>query len=301
MHHSFTTRESAVQHYLATGEHDVCFRGWPGSNLLDAARAGDALLRTALIAQVRSRSAPAGITTALQAVDFATLTRSKVAPMVRGLFPLHERALVLAMLERSVVFLTPNNIESVLRSTPWLDTAWSLANLYLDSIGAERISHQARAIVGLSEETTCYVSLDYFADQDPCADYLLHEAAHIFHNCKRTTVGLPETRRREWLLDIDFGKRETFAYACEAYGRILVLGDTPARRRDALVAHTEGPPPGDETVDAESYFEILREAVGVRNGWKAILRRCAPSRLRRPAASTTEAAVRHRPAVDHPT
>lgn len=48
-----------------------------------------------------------------------------------------------------------------------------------------------------SEETTCYVSVEYFRDHDPCADYVVHEAAHIFHNCKRATVGLPETRRRE--------------------------------------------------------------------------------------------------------
>ena len=30
----------------------------------------------------------------------------------------------------------------------------------------------------------------------------------------RDTVGLSVTRRREWLLDIDYRKRETFAYAC---------------------------------------------------------------------------------------
>jgi len=58
----------------------------------------------------------------------------------------------------------------------------------------------------------------------PKSDYAIHEAAHIFHNCKREMIGLPATRRREWLLDIDYAKRETFAYACEAYSRILELG-----------------------------------------------------------------------------
>lgn len=42
------------------------------------------------------------------------------------------------------------------------------------------------------------------------------------------------TRRREWLLDIDFRKRETFAHACETYNRILELGDTPAARTALL-------------------------------------------------------------------
>jgi len=32
------------------------------------------------------------------------------------------------------------------------------------------------------------------------------------------------------LLDIAFGKRETFAYTCEAYARIVELGETRAAR-----------------------------------------------------------------------
>ena len=73
----------------------------------------------------------------------------------------------------------------------------------------------------LSEETTCYVSPAYFGEEDPFADVVVHEVAHIFHNCKRHKAGLRQTRRREWLLDIEFRKRETFAYACEAYACVL--------------------------------------------------------------------------------
>jgi hypothetical protein len=79
------------------------------------------------------------------------------------------------------------------------------------------MSDDAPWIVGFSEETTFYVSPEYFRDDQPFADFVVHEAAHVFHNCKRRTLGLPETRTREWLLDIVFAKRETFAYACEAY------------------------------------------------------------------------------------
>ena len=35
----------------------------------------------------------------------------------------------------------------------------------------------------------------------------------VLHNCKRRTLGLNASPRREWLLDIDYVKRETFAYA----------------------------------------------------------------------------------------
>lgn len=36
---------------------------------------------------------------------------------------------------------------------------------------------------------------------------------------------------QEWLLPIDFAKREEFAYACEAYGRIRERAKNPAERR----------------------------------------------------------------------
>jgi hypothetical protein len=150
--------------------------------------------------------------------------------------------------------------------------------MVLAAAGCEPLSEDGTACVGLSEETTCYVSQTYFGEEDPFADFVMHEAAHVFHNCKRETIGLAATRRREWLLDIDFRRRETFAYACEAYSRILALGDTPACRLLALQQYAQGPLPGDSVVDVDEYLDILGEAVRARNGWKCILRRCAPTR-----------------------
>jgi hypothetical protein len=152
------------------------------------------------------------------------------------------------------------------------------------AIGAEPLGEGAPAIVGLSEETTCFVSLEYFSESDPFADFVVHEMAHIFHNCKRDTVGLPVTRRREWLLDIDYGKRETFAYSCEAYARIvertrdLAGRDALAREYGREVRISE------VRVDPAEVADILREAAPRRNGWKVILARCAP--LRRSPART---------------
>jgi hypothetical protein len=76
--------------------------------------------------------------------------------------------------------------------------------MYLASVGSDVLGPDAEGAVGLSEETTCYVTMDYFDEDDRFADYVVHEVAHIFHNCKRETIGLPHTRRREWLLDIEF-------------------------------------------------------------------------------------------------
>lgn len=159
--------------------------------------------------------------------------------------------------------------------------AWDLANLYLGSLGAELLSEDAPAIVGLSQETTCYVSTEYFTQDDPFADFIVHETAHIFHNTKRTTLGLPFSRSKEWLLDIEYGKRETFAYSCEVFSRVSERAKTPAERRALAEEYAGKGRVFDERVDSSEVASIVREAATVRNGWKVILSRCAPARRRR--------------------
>ena len=167
--------------------------------------------------------------------------------MVRGLFPRAEQDIVLALVERSVVFLAPDSL-------------------------------------GLSMETTCYLAPAYFEEADPFADFLVHEVAHICHNCERQRVGLPCTRRREWLLDIAFPNRETFADSCEAFARVVQRAPRPGDR-PAVAAAFDGFGTFDGAVDADEVADIVREAARRRNGWKVILSRCAPVRGRRTAAS----------------
>jgi len=212
-----------IAHYLKTGSHNPACFAWPEGGILVRAQKMNEALRSALIEEVRKFSKgilpPPGIGN----VDQTALARTKILPMVNGLFPETERPLVMSMFEKSVVFLTSENIERVLKDTTWANTAWKLANLYLTSIGAPCLSEDAIPLEGFSEETTCFVSTRYFTQKDRFADFIVHEAAHVFHNCKRMTIGLPYTRNREWLLEIDFRKRETFAYSCEAYSRILEM------------------------------------------------------------------------------
>src|SRR5262249_52993446 len=150
-------------------------------------------LRSALVREVR-RLAEGRTQEPLPQADSVALTRAKVEPMGRGLFRHAEQDLVLATLEKSVVFVTSSNIEPLLLEHGFDSSAWTVANLYLASLGARLLGEDAPRLVGMSEETTCYVSPVYFAEEDPFADFIVHEVAHIFHNCKRTTVGLRETR-----------------------------------------------------------------------------------------------------------
>ncbi|MEO8211615.1 MAG: hypothetical protein ABI560_00390 [Myxococcales bacterium] len=268
-----------VERFLRTGDTDPHLGAWSGDFMERANRAHDDL-RGALVREVR-RLAAGRTHQASPPADAVALTRGKVEPMVRGLFRRAEQDVVLATIEKSVVFLTNATIEPLLLGHGFDSSAWTLANLHLASLGADLLAKDAPRLVGLSEETTCYVSPEYFAEGDPFADFIVHEAAHIFHNCKRGTVGLRETRTKEWLLDIEYRKRETFAYSCEAYARVLERAKNPAERRALAETYGRTVRISEERVDPAELASIVEAAAAARNGWKVILARCAPTSARR--------------------
>jgi hypothetical protein len=265
-----------VERYLRTGETDPYLAVWPG-DFREKGRRAQADLRGALVDEVRRLAkglshepVPPSV-----GVDF---TRAKVEPMVRGLFAKSEQDVVLSTLEQSVVYVTSATIEPLLLDHDDDSSAWDLANMYLRSVGAKLLGAGAMSLVGLSESTTCYVSPDYFAEDDPFADFIVHEAAHVFHNCKRRSIGLRGTRTKEWLLDIEYRKRETFAYSCEAYSRVLARAKSPADRRALAADYGSAVRISEERVDPAEVASIVGEAASARNGWKVILARCAPER-----------------------
>ena len=261
----------AIEAYLRGGITDPLMAAWPGS-LRERAERSRRDLREALIEETMRRAAGRAHPR-LPQHDLAVVTRRKSLPMVTGLFPATERRAVLQLVERSVIFVTTDNIERLLMDQLWDHTAWMLANLHLGTLGASLLSPEATPVVGLSEEATCFVSPKYFSDPDPASDFVVHEVAHIFHNCRRRSAGLPETRRKEWLLDVAFRKRETFAYACELYSWIVQHSAGAARHGVAveIVRHWSV---SDERVDAKEVVDIVLEAARSRAGWQAILRRC---------------------------
>jgi hypothetical protein len=183
--------EAQVRQYLATGDYDGFFVNWPGSSMVDAAAHATQRLRAALVDTTLREARGFERPTPSLPGPIDPWLRDKLGPMVDGFFTVQERDCVLDALVREVVFLTPHNIVDVLTTEPWLSTAWRLANLYLNSLGASRLGSNADDLVGLSQDTTCYVSLAYFDETDPFADFVMHEAAHVLHNCRRTSIGLP--------------------------------------------------------------------------------------------------------------
>jgi len=269
------TIAAEVERYLRTGDADDLADAWPG-DIMERGRLQHADLRRALVDEVRRLAKGLTHEPVPENVGVA-FTRSRVEPMVRGLFSKTEQEVVLATLESSVVYVTSETIEPIILNHSWDHSAWDLANLYLLAVGAKLLGDDAPRVVGISEETTCYVSPDYFTENDPFADFVVHEAAHVFHNCKRRTIGLRETRRKEWLLDIEFRKRETFAYSCEAYASVAARANNPAERRALAADYGAEVRISAERVDPAEVASIVAEAASARNGWKVILARCAPT------------------------
>jgi len=272
---SSSTVLGEIERYLRTGDADMMGNAWPG-DIMERGRRQHADLRGALVEEVQ-RLAMGRTHEAVPDNVGVEFTRARVEAMVRGLFARAEQDVVLATLEMSVVYVTSETIEPIILNHGWDRSAWDIANLFLLSVGAELLGPEAPRVVGISEETTCYVSPDYFTEDDPFADFVVHEAAHIFHNCKRATVGLRETRTKEWLLDIEYRKRETFAYSCEAYARVLERATNPAERRALAAEYGAERRISEERVDPAEVAGIVAEAAAARNGWKVILARCAPT------------------------
>ena len=222
-------------------------------------------------------------------LDGKALSEVKFKPMVSALFPKKEQDIVLEAMENSVIFLTKETVKKLIWELTWESTSRTLVNIYLCSIDAEPLDDSERGCLGLSEETCCYVSLSYFQlseEEKRFEDYVLHEGAHIFHNNKRKRIGLPETRTKEWLLPIDFRKRELFAYACEIYGTISErIQDAKGikKRRAAVYREVEeyekhGVTPADDSVDRDELVALLKTAATARTsaaGWKRILKYCS--------------------------
>jgi hypothetical protein len=266
-------QKAVIQKYLATSEVDSCYPAWGGS-IIHASQEGAKQVRAALVDAVRNNSSLEQNFANTPMID-AENVLAKLQPMIYSLFPKVERDTVLSAIAKGVVVLTPSNIDDVLLNESCSKTAWDLANLYLASVDSKPLHEDARCALGMNVGTTSYISMKYHTETDRFADYIVHETAHAFYNCKRAQLGMRETRTREFLLNVNYHQRETFAYACEVYSRILQTGKTKVKRIQlAQEAVAEFKPP-DEKVDLDKFHAALKAATDSRNGWKQILQVCS--------------------------
>ena len=261
-----------IVRYLASGKYD------PGAH-------GDCLsrseycsiLREALIEEVcrleQLHTAPP-ITEELNPEAFI---RNKLYSLVKGLFPTTERERVLGMLVETVLLMTPQNANRLIEEAD-LETAWKAADFYLASLGSTGLSGNAEYPVVLDAGELRLVSLEYFRENEPFVDHLVHEAARMVCSARRGNMGLRQTKSRIWLVVMAPARHGMFAHACEVYSRIRERSRGPVQRRKILREYAGSPAPAGRQVQRTELLRILKSAVDVRDGWKRILLECSEYR-----------------------
>ena len=97
-----------IERYLRTRATDDRYAAWASPSDVDRAQQAREDLRGALLAEVMRRSAGAVSPHPPRPEATVALTRHKTNPRVRDLFPRAEQDTMLALFERSVVFLSPD-------------------------------------------------------------------------------------------------------------------------------------------------------------------------------------------------
>ncbi len=85
-----------------------------------------------------------------------------------------------------------------------------------------------------------------------------------------------EIESKEWLLDLDFHRRETFGYSCEAVSQVVSRSKTLAGRRALGEQYARQRRITGGRVEPSEVADTVEEAAAARNGWKVIHARCAP-------------------------
>jgi hypothetical protein len=235
-----------IERFLHTGEFDPQFRDWEGT-AAERRRQGMATLRDVLVRVTRWRADRAPLSLGRVPPDADARIQERLRPMLEGLFDPAESARLLDELPRHVVVLTPSTFAVEVARLP-LGTAWDLANVLLDQVGAPPLGDDAPTLDGLCDETgRAWILPAALRSEEAFPDVVVHEGAHLLHT---PSAGGP--------LRLTPRRRETFAYACEIWSGVLRGADVTA----ALAAIT------DARVQRKVLERLLSDAA--QRGWTAI-------------------------------
>ena len=127
--------------------------------------------------------------------------------------------------------------------------------------------------------TVCACAVVRLRDQGPYSDVVVHEAAHLLHYLKPRHYGLHVRRGQERFVDVDFCHYELFAFACEAYSRVVLRGDRKSRisfaekMREGAISFPRS--------TIEEVAALVMNAAHARNGWRVIREATVIHRIRR--------------------
>ena len=116
-------------------------------------------------------------------------------------------------------------------------------------------------------------------DQRPIREVIVHEAAHLLHYLKPGHYGLHVRRGHEGFVDVEFRHRELFAFASEAYSRVVLHRERKSRIgfAEKMLEGAFSFPRG----QIEEVAALLLNAARARNGWRFIREATVIHRIRR--------------------
>ena len=196
--------------------------------------------------------------------------RQRVEPMVRGVVQPDRQDVALRELSRRTFVLNLPGTKAALEaelSTGWLGTAWKILWVYF---AEHRLKPDEVQIDydGLSGGEFAHVGWSAYQTTDPYSDVVVHEAAHLLHNLKPELYGFRVRRGQGRFVDVEFHHRELFAFACEAYSRVVSHDTRKARMAFAGKMRADA---FSFSVDyVEEVAALVALAASARNGWRTI-------------------------------
>jgi hypothetical protein len=156
--------------------------------------------------------------------------RSRINPMVKGLVQSDWQEIALRELTARTFVLNFKGAEAAIDaefSTCYMGSAWQILWALFGDYGLkpDEIEVECDGIAG----DFAHARWSAYQTEDPYGDVVVHEAAHLLHYLKPGHHGLHVRRGQERFVDVEFCHRELFAFACEAYSRVVLHTERKTR------------------------------------------------------------------------
>lgn len=196
--------------------------------------------------------------------------RASIGPMVKGLVERDWQEVALRELTARTFVLNFQGAKAAVDaelSTCFMGTAWQILWALFGDYGLkpEEINVECD---GVSAGDFAHVRLSAYETKDPYSDVIVHESAHLLHYLKPEHYGLHVRRGQERFVDVEFCHRELFAFACEAYSRVVRHDKRKSRISFAEEMKERAFSfPRDRI---EEVAALVLNAARARNGWRVI-------------------------------
>jgi len=156
--------------------------------------------------------------------------RSRINPMVKGLVQSDWQEIALRELTARTFVLNFQGAKAAIDaefSTCYMGAAWRILWALFGDYGLkpDEIEVECDGIAG----DFAHARWSACQTKDPYGDVVVHEAAHLLHYLKPGHYGLHVRRGQERFVDVEFCHRELFAFACEAYSRVVLHSERKLR------------------------------------------------------------------------